>query len=112
MQGAPAQGRPAHAFLERMGQLPAVRAGMAVALGAGGLDALAAVFRRDVAAAADAQPRRPIPGARFLPGELMGVGYNAAKLPSRGAPSHCRHVMMFSDSDFGVFCFKSQTAAA
>ena len=51
------------AYLERMGQLPAVRAGMAAALGAGGLDALAAIFRRDAAAAADAQPRRPIPGA-------------------------------------------------
>ena len=51
------------AYLERMGQLPAVRAGMAAALGAGGLDALAAVFRRDAAVAADAQPRRPIPGA-------------------------------------------------
>ena len=66
VQGGPAQGRPVRAYLERMGQLPAVRAGMAAALGAGGLDALAAVFRRDAAAAADAQPRRPIPGARSL----------------------------------------------
>ncbi|KAK9825825.1 hypothetical protein WJX81_000084 [Elliptochloris bilobata] len=64
--GAPAQGRPVRAFLERMGQLPAVRAGMAAALGSGGLEALAAVFRQDAAAAVGAQPRRPVPGQRNI----------------------------------------------
>lgn len=54
-------------FLDRLRELPAVRAGLERVLGGAPIETLAGVFRQDAAAARAAQPRRPIPGVPWTP---------------------------------------------
>ena len=56
-------GAAARKYLEGLAELPAFSAGVAKALGKGPREALLRVFQHDVAAAAAARPKLPIPGA-------------------------------------------------
>lgn len=61
-QDALSQGAPVRRFLDRLRELPAVRAGLERVLGGGPPEVLESVFRQDAAAKRAAQPRRPIRG--------------------------------------------------